>query len=174
VFVVFCSVNQLLSDGQTLALITNETPVRQRQQIYLRGGCLSVTSRILIVDLLCHHVPPSIISGLVVSDAHQCNDMSVEAFILRVFRQHNRTGCIKALSDNPFSFTNGFAKVEKIMQSLFVKKLLLWPRFHAAVSESLNVQPPDVVEIEQPLTSAMSEIHNVFIIIYNPFCLVHY
>ena len=144
-----------------MTIVTNEQPVRTRELLYLQGGCLSVTSRILIVDLLSKHCPASLVSGLVVADAHQCSESSVEAFILRVFRQNNRTGFIKAVSDQPLAFINGFAKVEKIMRVLFVRRLFIWPRFHVAISAALSSQSPDVVELAQPMTPGMAQVHQV-------------
>ena len=44
-----------------------------------------------------------------------------------------QTGFIKAFSDNPQCFSSGFCQVERVMKSLFVRKLFLWPRFHASV-----------------------------------------
>jgi DNA excision repair protein ERCC-4 len=49
-----------------------------------------------------------------------------------------QTGFIKAFSDSPESFTSGFCKVERVMKNLFVKKLFLWPRFHASVVSCMN------------------------------------
>jgi ERCC4-related helicase len=81
--------------------INNEYSVAERERLYARGGCLAVTSRILIVDLLSKRAPPHRTAGLVIADAHRVTENSVEAFVLRVFREHNRTGFIKALSDAP-------------------------------------------------------------------------
>ena len=44
-----------------------------------------------------------------------------------------QSGFVKAFSDSPQSFTAGFCHVERVMKSLFVRKLFLWPRFHASV-----------------------------------------
>ena len=44
-----------------------------------------------------------------------------------------QTGFIKAFSDNAQSFTAGFAQIERVMKTLFVRRLFIWPRFHADV-----------------------------------------
>lgn len=49
-----------------------------------------------------------------------------------------QTGFIKAFSSSSQSFTYGFTKIERIMKTLFVSKLYLWPRFHLAVKSSLD------------------------------------
>ncbi len=61
----------------------------------------------------------------------------------------------------PQAFAAGFATVEKVMRALFVRKLYLRPRFHAAVSAALNAQPIDVVEIAQPLTPGMRAVQEL-------------
>ena len=64
--------------------------VYKREEMYVEGGCLSVTSRILIVDLLSGIVPVELIHGIIVLDAHRITRDSCEAFILRVFRHNNK------------------------------------------------------------------------------------
>ncbi len=49
-----------------------------------------------------------------------------------------QTGFVKAFSESPLSFTAGFCRVERVMKSLFVKKLFLWPRFQASVLSVLD------------------------------------
>lgn len=81
--------------------INTEFTKQERGEIYQEGGCICITSRILTVDLLDGSLPPSVIAGIVVWDAHRVVDNSNEAFILRLFRMGNREGFIKALSDSP-------------------------------------------------------------------------
>ena len=45
---------------------------------------------------------------------------------------------MKAFSDNSVAFTSGFCQVERVMKSLFVRKLYLWPRFQASVVALLD------------------------------------
>lgn len=49
-----------------------------------------------------------------------------------------QTGFIKAFSNSVQSFTMGFGHVERIMRTLFVKELYIWPRFHSVVIQSLK------------------------------------
>jgi len=49
-----------------------------------------------------------------------------------------QSGFIKAFSASSQTFTYGFTKIERIMKTLFVPKLYLWPRFHLAVKSSLD------------------------------------
>ncbi|XP_033737580.1 DNA repair endonuclease XPF-like [Pecten maximus] len=136
-------------------VITNEISATDRQNVYMQGGVLFITSRILVVDLLTDRVPLDHVTGILVYKAHRIVESGQEAFILRLFRQKNKNGFIKAFTDNACAFTVGFAHVERTMKNLFVRKLFLWPRFHASVASSLEKHKVDVVEIHVQVTSAM-------------------
>ncbi|ESO97764.1 hypothetical protein LOTGIDRAFT_104289 [Lottia gigantea] len=137
-------------------VITNEINANTRHSTYLQGGVVFVTSRILVVDLLTDRVPVDQISGILVYKAHKIIESCQEAFILRLYRQKNKTGFIKAFSDSPYSFTTGFCHVERMMKNLFVRKLFLWPRFHASVVACLEKHQVEVVEIHLHMTQSMT------------------
>lgn len=70
--------------------VHNEVSSHKRAEVYHRGGVISVSSRILLVDLLNKRISPQDISGLLVCHAHRVIETSSEAFILRLFRQDNK------------------------------------------------------------------------------------
>ena len=84
-----------------------------------------------LVDIVLHyHLTPGCRSpGILVYRAHKIIESCQEAFILRLFRQKNKTGFIKAFTDKATAFSSGFCQVERVMRNLFVKKLFLWPRW---------------------------------------------
>ncbi|XP_052256550.1 DNA repair endonuclease XPF-like [Dreissena polymorpha] len=135
--------------------INNEFNANERQKLYLQGGVLFLTSRILTVDLLCDRVPVENITGILVARGHKIAESCQEAFILRLFRQKNKTGFIKSFSHNATGFMTGFNHVERTMKSLYVRRLFLWPRFQANVQEAMDKHKIDVVEIHVPLTDSM-------------------
>jgi DNA excision repair protein ERCC-4 len=159
-------------------IITNEAgQASERAALYARGGVFIITSRILIVDLLQGTANAKDIEGMMVAHADKVvGDKSTEAFILRIFKSqrdyldHSTAGgsdnaggrgFIKAFTDDPSSLVSGsFAKVDKVLKSLQVQRLFLYPRFHAAVAEELERQPPTVIELHQPLSHTMKEIQN--------------
>jgi DNA excision repair protein ERCC-4 len=167
-------------------IITNEAgQSTERSALYARGGVFIVTSRILVVDLLQGTAQARDIEGLLVAHAERVvGEKSVEAFILRIFRSQKyfisvssttkeetdpagnnkcgaRGGFIKAFSDDASSLVSGsFAKVEKVLKSLQVPRLFLYPRFHASVAEELERNPPNVIELHQPLCESMKSIQN--------------
>lgn len=73
-------------------VINNDITPTERRDMYREGGCYFITSRILIVDLLDNTLDPSICHGLLVFDAHKISETSIESFIIRVYRENNRTG----------------------------------------------------------------------------------
>ncbi|GAB6022273.1 DNA repair endonuclease XPF [Chamberlinius hualienensis] len=146
-----------------MKLITSEIAANDRTDVYLKGGILFITSRILVVDLLKSIIPTHLITGIIVLNAHKVLDSSAEAFIVRLYREKNKTGFIKAISSNPDAFTRGFCRVEHVMRNLFVRKLFLWPRFQATVQSSLEAHKAEGVEIQVHLTDSMKDIHSALL-----------
>ena len=70
-------------------------------------------------------------------------DTSGEGFAVRLYKAGLPCGCVRAFSDVPAAFCN-FSKAEKVMKALYVSKLYLWPRFHAAVKADLELRQPEV------------------------------
>ena len=138
--------------------VTTEYSTSDRTQLYLNGGVLFVTTRILVVDMLMERVPMNLITGLMVYKAHKTAQTAQESFIIRLYRQKNKTGFIKAFSGSPIAFTAGFCQVNRIMRNLFVRNLFLWPRFHSVVTESLKKSTPLVIELRVDMTEAMKTI----------------
>ncbi|KAJ2523676.1 DNA repair protein RAD16 [Coemansia sp. RSA 2049] len=145
-------------ESARLQTVKNETNAAARAQLYRQGGLVSVTSRILIVDLLNSLVPAQLVTGVIVHNASRVSAESIEAFVLRVVRQQNPRVFVKALSDAPEAFTLGFAPVEKTLKVLGLRHVQLWPRFHVAVQRDLSATEVPVVELRQPQTRAMEEL----------------
>lgn len=162
--------------GVTILKTDSRYTVEKRASLYAKGGVYIVTSRIFIVDLLSNVIDSSKITGIVVMHADRITHHSTESFILRVFRQKNKLGFIKALSDVPENFS-GFSPLATVMRNLRVSQAFLWPRFHVEVDDSLNLkhlmykssrtgqlkrpQTADissVIEIEVELTESMKQI----------------
>ncbi|OIS99720.1 PREDICTED: DNA repair endonuclease UVH1 [Nicotiana attenuata] len=145
------------------AEITSDLPANQRLSLYSSGGILFITSRILIVDLLTRRLPTTAVAGLIVLNAHLLSDTSTEAFIVRILRSTNRDLYVRAFSDRPHSMVSGFAKAERTLKCLFLRKLHLWPRFQVYVSQDLERNPPEVVDIRVPMSTYMLGIQKAVI-----------
>ncbi|KAF4124587.1 DNA excision repair protein ERCC-4 [Geosmithia morbida] len=140
---------------------TDFQSVGAREKMYGGGGIFSITSRILVVDLLTGLLDPESITGLVVLHADRVVATSLEAFILRVYRQKNKAGFLKAFSDNPDPFAVGFSPLAGMLRNLFLKKASFWPRFQVTVAKSLEgKKKAEVIELEIPMTDSMKEIQN--------------
>jgi DNA excision repair protein ERCC-4 len=55
-----------------LRVVDYEMGRKERQELYRRGGLVSVTSRILVVDMLQKDIPVELITGLLVLHAERC------------------------------------------------------------------------------------------------------
>ncbi|KAL5529182.1 hypothetical protein ACEPAG_5156 [Sanghuangporus baumii] len=146
-----------------LRVVGFEMSRKDRQTLYKQGGLISVTSRILVVDMLQSDIPVELITGLVVLHAEKVTALSLEAFIIRLFREKNLDGFIKAFSDNPEQFTSGLYPLKAIMKELQLRKVHIYPRFHEVVKESLGRRKADVVELHQELSESMNEIHQAIV-----------
>ncbi|KAH0424554.1 DNA repair protein [Colletotrichum camelliae] len=140
---------------------TDFTSVGAREKMYARGGIFSITSRILVVDLLTNLLDTEKVTGLLVLHADRVVATSLEAFILRIYRQKNKAGFLKAFADNPDPFSTGFSPLSTMMRNLFLKKASLWPRFHVTVAQSLEgKKTAEVIELNITMTDAMRDIQN--------------
>ncbi|NXD12458.1 XPF endonuclease, partial [Nothocercus nigrocapillus] len=162
-------IDQLKSEGvvHLPRRVTNEITNNIRYEFYTQGGVLFATSRILVVDFLTNRIPADLITGILVYKAHRIIESCQEAFILRLYRQKNKQGFIKAFTDNAVAFNTGFCHVERVMRNLFVRKLYLWPRFHIAVNSFLEKHKPEVVEIHVSMTPSMLAIQTSILDILN-------
>ncbi|KAI7378393.1 DNA repair protein, partial [Hortaea werneckii] len=138
---------------------TDVMSVGTREKMYSKGGIFSITSRILIVDFLSGLLDPATVTGMVVLHAERVAATSLEAFIVRIFRQKNKKGFLKAFSDAPEPFTSGFQPLSSTLRNLFLRKPVLYPRFHVTVAKSLEgKKKAEVIELEVPMSDHMKEI----------------
>lgn len=163
--------------NQELAVLNTEmtliggdsTGVDKRKQIYETGGIISITSRILVVDLLSEVIKPAEINGIFVLHADRVRETSNESFILNLYRDGNDWGFVKAFSDDPESFT-GFTPLATRLRNLKLSTALLWPRFHVDIIESLSFRGKNfhhdlktVNEINVLLTYKMNRIQSAIL-----------
>lgn len=152
----------MASKARGLSVVnTDVMSVGTREKMYAQGGIFSITSRILVVDLLTSLLDPETITGLVVLHADKIVATSLEAFILRIYRQKNKVGFLKAFSDNPEPFTTGFAPLSTMMRNLFLRSVSLWPRFQVIVAQALEgKKKAEVIELDVPMSESMRDIQN--------------
>lgn len=139
-------------------VVTTDISTEERKKMYLQGGIFFITSKILVMDMLTKRVPMEYVTGILVTHAHKIVESSQESFILRMFRESNSNGFIKAFTDLPTSFMTGYCMVERVMKLLFVRNLFLKPRFHNEVAACLEAHKPDVIEVNVEITPKMRAI----------------
>lgn len=141
-----------------------------------------MTTRILVVDILRGNIDPTLVSSILVLNAHRITDSSGESFAVRLVKERHGAVQVRAISDDPVMLSSGFNKVrlpdeesvllalgatapalplspqvEKLMRALFLRRVLLWPRFRAEVTDCLSV-PPTLEELQLDLTPAALQI----------------
>ncbi|CCU83083.1 unnamed protein product [Blumeria hordei] len=140
---------------------TDNMSVSTRGKMYAQGGIFSITSRILVVDLLTNLLNSTTITGLVALHADRIVATSLEAFIIRIYRQRNKVGFLKAFSDSPEPFTTRFSPLPTMMKTLFLRNVSLWPRFQILVAQALEgKKKAEVIELEVPMSESMRDIQN--------------
>lgn len=151
----------LTSTERPFNIVTSDSlSVEKRRQLYLTGGIVSVTSRILIVDLLSGILHPNKITGMVVLNVDSLKNNSNESFILEIYRSQNNWGFIKGFSENPGPFIMEFSPLLRRKRELRFKNVLLWPRFRVEISSILNKvsESNKVIEVKVSQTNSMSQI----------------
>lgn len=107
------------------------------------------------------------------------SENSIDSFVIRVFHERHRAGFIKAFSDDAeFLAINN--RLERVLRSLYLKKLFLWPRFRFEVTRALEgenevdialntraVLVPEVVELNLSLTKHMHIIQSAILVAMN-------
>ena len=87
------------------------------------------------------------------------SESSLESFVIRLFREENKEGFVKAFSENAEAIVNlGFAGLEKCLRNLFLKQVFFWPRFQVDLAKELDGASAEVIELRVPLTRKMKEI----------------
>jgi len=104
----------------------------------------------------------------------------LEAFIVRLFREKNKKGFVKAFTDQPEHITSGLSPLKNIMKELQLRNVHIYPRsvlpisflcfttenpprFHEEIKKTLERRQADVIELSQPLTEPMADIHHAII-----------
>ncbi|TNV85624.1 hypothetical protein FGO68_gene6330 [Halteria grandinella] len=113
----------------------------KRLDLYLKGGIFLVTFKILVLDLLTKRLSPSIISGVIINDAHKSSGKvkTGESFIAEILKKGNQEAFVKCFSDKPWALGRGGPQgMETLMKGIQVDNLVLFPRIKKCVKDSLD------------------------------------
>lgn len=136
----------------------------KRKNIYKAGGIVAISSQVLIVDLLSGIVKPDEITGIFVMHAEKVRETSNDLFIINLYRDQNSWGFVKAVSDQPESFT-GFTPLATRLRLLRLPGVFLWPRFHVEILSLLLLKKAraTVTEVNVGLSPKMAKIQTAIL-----------
>ncbi|EEC74323.1 hypothetical protein OsI_09607 [Oryza sativa Indica Group] len=134
--------------------VAPDLPAHHRVALYASRAALFLSPRALVADLLTSRLLPSRVRALLLLSAHRSSDTSSDAFVARLLRHHHLLP-VYAFSDRPHAMVSGFAKAERAMKSLYIRRLHLWPRFHLLAAADLERSPPEVIDVRVPMTQPM-------------------
>ncbi|ANB13700.1 ssDNA endodeoxyribonuclease RAD1 [Sugiyamaella lignohabitans] len=156
----------LTSCHRGLTIVSNETTtLNQREKLYKRGGIFSVRYQALVVDMLSGAIDCSKVTGIVAFDSDRRVDKHYLEWVIRLYRSKNTRGFIKALTENPEGFgTSGTLQpLAAKLKNLSIKRVLLWPRYHIEVTDSLlqtgrGRKRNEIIEIQVEKSEAVRRI----------------
>ncbi|KAG6830270.1 hypothetical protein H0H92_001536 [Tricholoma furcatifolium] len=143
---IICTLMKIYDSPQNLVLLVNATPEEESEIGEELGllGCRKPGLRVV---------------GYETGNKDRVTPLVLEAFIVRLYREKNKNGFLKAFTDEPEHITSGLSPLKNIMKELQLRSVHIYPRFQEDVKTSLERRRADVVELSQPLTEAMSAIH---------------
>lgn len=100
-----------------------------RQNLYKKGGLISITSQILTVDMLTSDLPTDKITGMIMLHAEKVTPSTLAAFVVRLYREKNKDGFLKAFSDQPEHVTSGMSPLKTIMKETQLRTVHIYPRY---------------------------------------------
>ena len=60
---------------------------------------------------------------------YRVTPLVLEAFIVRLYREKNKTGFVKAFTDQPEHITSGLSPLKNIMKELQLRNVHIYPRY---------------------------------------------
>ena len=139
-----------------------------RDQLYVKGGVFSVTSRVFLSDLLCRKVAPELISMVIIFRGQEIGDNSNELFGVRLFREKNLTGNLIVLSNKPHAI---ISKIPTLVSEMFLSDIVVIPRFHDIVQTALSNTDLSLYSMESALTVRQRELQGLIVAIVEN-CLI--
>ncbi|KAL6927739.1 hypothetical protein ACO0SA_004362 [Hanseniaspora valbyensis] len=124
------NINNLLSEKRELIY----------KEMYYSGGILSISSRVLIVDILNNIINLNNVTGLLIMNSDTLIEQPFNnmVFIIDYYKKKNSWGFIKCISENVNNFTNIEQPLRTCSKNFHIDKFLIYPRFHETIINDLN------------------------------------
>ncbi|XBW36461.1 hypothetical protein QEN19_002039 [Hanseniaspora menglaensis] len=141
----------LINNNSNLSLPYNVSNLLndKRQSVYsdmtYSGGIISVSSRVLIVDILNNIIDLNSVTGLLIlnSDALIEQPFNNIVFIIDYYKKKNHWGFVKCVSENVNNFTNIEQPLRTCSKNFYIERFLIYPRFHETIMNDLNFTGPE-------------------------------
>ena len=145
-----------LGGGAVAVAAASETSRAARAAVYGGGGVVLCGCRVAVVDLLDGTMDAARLGGIIIADAHRATERSLEAFVVRAFRERERPAeCprawVRGITEEPERLARGFGNLSKVVKELQVDAVGLWPRFEHGLASALERNPPPVFELRRGL-----------------------
>ena len=150
--------------SQIPLFINNEIGIEERMQLYLHPRCYFITSRILLMDILSKKLDLRHIHGIIICNAHHYHEVSMEAFIIRLYRQINKLGFIYAFSEESDQLSREYGSLTRLLKYMYLRKMYVYPRNIPLISDILNSKQPNLIEYSLQLTPLMKSIQSALFI----------
>jgi DNA excision repair protein ERCC-4 len=62
--------------------------------------------------------------------SYRVTPLVLEAFLVRLYREKNKTGFVKAFTDQPEHITSGLSPLKNIMKELQLRIVHIYPRYY--------------------------------------------
>lgn len=62
---------------------------------------------------------------------YRVTPLVLEAFLVRLYREKNKTGFVKAFTDQPEHITSGLSPLKNIMKELQLRTVHIYPRYYS-------------------------------------------
>lgn len=136
----------------------SELSQKQRMELYEKGGVYYISSQVLILDLLKKQIGRSI-TGIVVTHAERVLRKKEENFIINLAK-FGGLDFVHCLTDAPSVISKDLGR---IMASLMVNGLELFPRFHEMVKLDFFKNDSKIDNIEVNLTESMVVLQRIIL-----------
>ena len=114
-----------LGGGGVAVAAASETSRAARAAVYGGGGVVLCGCRVAVVDLLDGTMDAARLGGVLIADAHRATERSLEAFVVRAFRERERPAefpraWVRGITEEPERLARGFGNLSKVVKELQV------------------------------------------------------
>jgi len=152
-------------DSSFFKIIHAETNQKKRREIYKQGGLISISNRIMIIDLLGGIIPINQISNIIILNTERTKEYGLEPFIIFSIKESNPSMQILGFTEEIFD-----GNPERILKVLQIREMIIWPRFHQKVKDILDNESFKlnqlIIEMPEKMKMIQIELMNILNILF--------